>query len=252
MRKIFFDERVYNNIYDESLLNCGLAKKEIRGLSFDRFYTEQEMQANREYNASIAGDFRLWAQHCDKIKKAVAEALYLIIEMLNSKFSIGQYRNDGGKKLSDWEMWFWCNSDGINGVTGTHEINGRKCDLSHFTLSFENKEIVPYVLAALEQYEYSDYMHGVKCTVIYEINEEKETVSRICRAFAEAEITSPFHSNKGRFYACGNEEMRLYKRNNGGYAFKRKHERSYYLLDNDRILKILIDNGLLEKYLSEA
>lgn len=240
MKKLIFDEYIVDAVNSPQMLKYKFVKKVIYGLQFDRYLTDEEKQANIKL-AEIGGP--QWFEHCNRMRKETADVNCKILEMLDGKFKIGQYKNDR-TQLKDCDMWFWCNTN-----TATHDIGGRMLDFSYFTLSFERKENVKSILECLRDYAY-DGQAKIKCTIVYIVEKDENRINKVCKAFADAEITMPMYTSTGKdkFYVCGDKEVRLYKREQG-YAFKYKQARNYYALTNDKILQILFENNLIEKYL---
>lgn len=247
MKKIIFNEYVLDNATSRALSKYNLTEKTIYNLTLRAYFTEEEMQKNKARYESMIEQPALWEQECQKSRLQIATTIYEILEMLHKQFNIGQYRKND--YYAKYDLWFWCNSEGVNHTTPTHTVGGKNYDLSYVTLSFDQKENVDKILNFLHNCELPDELRPVQCTITYMLELKTKQVIELCNLFTKTEITTPITktSYKDKYYKCGHEEIRLYI-NQDQYVYKRKKERTFYVLRNDRIMDILIDNDLLDKY----
>lgn len=246
MKKIIFNEQILNNTVSKALEKFNLTEKNIYNITLRNYFTEEELAKNKARYEAMKEHPELWQQECQKTRLLTANTVYEILEMLHKNFNIGQYRKDD--YYAKYDLWFWCNSEGINHTIPTHTVGSKHYDLSYVTLAFDQRENVDKILDFLHNCNLSDELRPVQCTITYTLDVKTEKVIKLCELFTKNEITTPMTSKKiGEYYKCDGQELRLYK-SQDRYVFKIKKQRTFYVLRNDRILDIIIQNNLLEKY----
>lgn len=245
--KIIFNERIQDNEKSRILSKYGLTNKTLYNLSFDTYFSEEEIEYTKKCGAKINENPAAWVQECQKTHLQTAKTIYEIMEILHKNFRVGQYRRSS--YYEKYDLWFWCNSEGINHTTPTHTVGNKHYDLSYVTLSFDQKENAEKILELLQNLELPDDFRPVQCTILYMLEFMTEQVIEVCQLFAKTEIMLSIKekSQKDTFYKLGSHEIRLFYDKND-YAYRYKHSQTFYRLRNDVIIDILIENNLLEKY----
>lgn len=119
----FHDDMSYIN---KELADRGLVRIVPFQVRLDRFYTEEEMAANRAYAESHSDTE--WSKRCDEARQSIAAENFALMEFLEKHFTFSQYKEPWDyKDRKDYTFWFWCN-DLYNST------NGRLSHLSNLLL----------------------------------------------------------------------------------------------------------------------
>jgi len=234
----------YNKV---ELVKKGLAYYNLYSVRLDRYFTEEEKEENRK-QASLLNSVE-WEKRCEEITQKVANSIYNIMEIINKNYKVYQYRSCD---IKDYDLFFWCNSGGINGSAKTHDIScvshnktfSRWCDLSYITLNISNKNIQDDFIRFL-----SDFIEDEKNVIAIlqmEVVLKEDKIEKAINDFLSNVNEKTFYKygydyikfvNTTRWVFNGSED---YKYN---YCFKYKHGRTIYKLSQDMILDIILNNS---------
>lgn len=208
----FHDDMTY---IKQELVDRGLMRIAPYQIRLDRFFTEEEMAANKAYAESHNN--AEWSVRCDEMQKRIATENLALMEFLEKYFTFGQYKEPYNyRDKKDYTFWFWCND--LYNTT-----NGRKTgrDYSYITLSLEKKEDVEEnkrVFAKLKELLANYPAKNIQAIFQYsqvevtdKVKDEAERIFNLC---------------EGKFINYGHLTGRL-ERYKGGYIFKKKNAKKY-------------------------
>lgn len=150
----------YINETSKSLLSKGFAKLDIHSLNFDRYYTEEEQQKNRDKANSMTR--KQWDEHCDKVAQSYAILFDEILTKFEEKYNIHQTTPETSTMehyRSNWDLYFWSNK-------GWNQKSVATC----FSLSFnssrnadDNMKLLNEIIPFVESLDYKN----VGCRIQY-------------------------------------------------------------------------------------
>lgn len=199
----------------QELVDRGLMRVVPFQIRLDRFFTEEEMAANKAYAESHSN--AEWSVRCDETRQRIANENLALMEFLEKHFTFGQYKEPYSyKDRKDYTFWFWCN-DLYNTTNG--RMSGR--DYSYITLSLEkegdveeNKCIFAKLKELLANYPAKNIQAIFQYSQVEATDAVKEEAERI------------FKACEGKFINYGRLIGRL-ERYEGGYIFKKKNAKKY-------------------------
>lgn len=222
----FHDDMSY---VGSELVKRGLVRAVPYSIRLDRYFTDEQKKANREYAESHTSEE--WGARCDETRKCIAAENFKLMEYLKSFFKFGQY--DKGIGYSDCDLWFWCN-DLYNTTNGRE--SGR--DYSYITLTFTNEdnyeanELVYEAIKKLLADYPADNIQAIFQYAQIEIPENVEQeAERICKA---GEGTFVMYNGylTGRLKKYDESTMVHDENLKGKYIFKRKNAKRYVYVLN--------------------
>ena len=216
----------YINANETMLMDNGYGKLSVHSTHFDRHYSEEQKEKNREIAESMTREE--WSKHCDEIAEGFAKPMEEIVKQFASKYDIYQACEYTGKKISfdnDWDLFFWSDR-GWNG----------KDFMTHFKLNFnkerspeQNMTLLDEIISLVETMEYEN----IGCRIQYDAvidNERVETEAKtICERLVGKFID--YHGMTGK--------IKVVREENGikEYGFFKKNARNkYYSISNTEIL----------------
>ena len=216
----------YINANETMLMDNGYGKLSVHSIHFDRHYSEEQKEKNRETAESMTREE--WSKHCDEIAEGFAKPMEEIVKQFASKYDIYQACEYTSKKISfdsDWDLFFWSDR-GWNG----------KDFMTHFKLNFnkerspeQNMELLEEIISLVETMEYEN----IGCRIQYDAvidNERVETEAKtICERLVGKFID--YHGMIGK--------IKVVREENGikEYGFFKKNARNkYYSISNTEIL----------------
>ena len=216
----------YINANETMLMDNGYGKLSVHSIHFDRHYSEEKKEKNRETAESMTREE--WSKHCDEIAEGFAKPMEEIVKQFASKYDIYQACEYTGKKISfdsDWDLFFWSDR-GWNG----------KDFMTHFKLNFnkerspeQNMTLLDEIISLVETMEYEN----IGCRIQYDAvidNERVETEAKtICERLVGKFID--YHGMTGK--------IKVAREENGikDYGFFKKNARNkYYSISNTEIL----------------
>ncbi|OQA46792.1 MAG: hypothetical protein BWY46_01973 [Firmicutes bacterium ADurb.Bin300] len=163
------------------LIRMGYATLDIHSLIFDRYFTEEEMQQNREYAERYGTNSSEWAERCDRSTTEIAKQIDEVL-CLFAKYDIHQISADTSSMehyRSNWDLYYYSNR-GWNG----------KDMADHVTLSFNKNRTVEENMALLaeivEMLNHSNVdAPNVKCRVQYQTHKNEEKIKAEADAICE-------------------------------------------------------------------
>ena len=212
----------YISANETMLMDKGYGKMSVHSIHFDRHYSEEQKEKNREIAESMTREE--WSKHCDEIAEGFAKPLNEILEKFLSKYSIYQ-ASENVSYDSDWDLFFWSDR-GWNG----------KDFMTHFKLNFnkerspeQNMILLDEIISLVETMEYEN----IGCRIQYDAvidNERVETEAKtICERLVGKFID--YHGMTGK--------IKVVREENGikEYGFFKKNARNkYYSISNVDIL----------------
>ena len=91
MSIIINEDKSYMSNTDLLSIEKGIAKLGIHSIKFSHMLTEEQMQENRKMADILSREE--WSVSCEKYKIEVGQKIEKIIDMVNDKFIIYQYKN---------------------------------------------------------------------------------------------------------------------------------------------------------------
>ena len=220
----------YINANENLLIEKGYGKISIHSIHFDRHYSEEQKEKNRQIAESMTSE--QWSRHCEEVAKDFSKPMENILKIFLNKYSIFQASENVSYK-SDWDLHFWSNK-GWNG----------KDYMDCFSLSFNTNRSVEKNIALLNEIiplvESMEY-ENIGCRIQYNAVLDKEKIEREAKEICE-KLTGKFITY------CGIEgkikvvdEVNNYKT----YGFFRKGARSkYYKVSNAEILAMKLQEAI--------
>lgn len=210
---------------DAIAIEKGYAKLDIYNVHIEREYS---VQPDTEVKVDISSEE--WNKHCDEIKKKVSERVTPLMDFLNKRFKIHQYeKNDAVPFLSDWDLFFWCNSK--NGIR----------DLSYITLNTNHTRTVEQkaadverLLEAIKEFGYEGLDITIQYTATYNTEQVKDVVADYYNTVKDTFVK--YAHMEGKIKEIGkDEDGTMY------YAFFKKGSRKkYFHLSNKDILRMAL------------
>lgn len=212
----------YINANETMLMDNGYGKLSVHSIHFDRHYSEEQKEKNREaFESMTRGE---WSKYCDKIEEEFAKPLNEILEKFLSKYSIYQ-ASENVSYDSDWDLFFWSDK-GWNG----------KGFMTHFNLTFnnnrnpeQNMKLLEEIISFVDTMEYENIGCRIQYDAIIDTNMVEIEAKRICEKLLGKFID--YHGMTGK--------IKVVKEKNGTkeYGFFKKNARNkYYRISNADIL----------------
>lgn len=111
---------------NKALIENGYASIGIHSLNFDRHFTEEEKEQNRQFAEQYGTNSQEWSDRCDQSGEEICKQMEQMMEVLNEKYSISQY--DPQVEYGKHDLHFYSNRG----------WNGKKW-YDHIQLSFNDK-----------------------------------------------------------------------------------------------------------------
>ena len=212
----------YINANETMLMDNGYGKLSVHSIHFDRHYSEEQKEKNREIAESMTREE--WSKHCDEIAEGFAKPLNEILEKFLSKYSIYQ-ASENVSYDSDWDLFFW-----------SDRRWNKKDFMTHFSLTFndnrspeQNMELLEEIISLVETMEYENIGCRIQYDAVIDENKVTEEAKTICESLV------------GKFIDyCGmTGKIKVVREENGikEYGFFKKNARNkYYSISNTEIL----------------
>lgn len=97
---------------NKNLIENGYAVYDIHSLNFDRHFTEEEMEQNRQFAKQYGNMSQEWTDRCEWFGEEICKQMESMMKILNEKYSIFQY--DPQVKYGEHDLYFRSNR-GWNG-----------------------------------------------------------------------------------------------------------------------------------------
>ncbi len=213
---------------NKNLIDNGYAVYGIHSFNFDRYFTEEEMEQNKQFAEQYGDMSHEWANSCDRLGQEICKQMENMMEVLDKKYAICQY--DPYVKYGEHDLHFYSNK-GWNG----------KEWYDHIQLSFNdklNKDRNNQILNELLELVAGMELKNVVCRVQY------KTVTDNEKLYTEA--TKRYKDLEGKFVSLRGcvGKVKVVEENNGKkqYGFFKKSARKYYnpLSDAELIFEIAV------------
>lgn len=167
----------YINANESKLIDCGYGKMSVHSIHFDRHFTEEQMERNRQIAESMTREE--WGKHCDEIGLSLNESLKEILSVFVDKYNIHQVSPETSTMnhyRSDWDLYFYSNR-GWNS----------KEYMDSFTLSFNenrnlerNMKLLEEIISIVETFEYENIGCRIQYDAVIDEKKVKEAAENIC------------------------------------------------------------------------
>ena len=209
------EDRRYIN---QKLIDNGLAKQSVHSLRIQRFFTEREMELNRERADSMTAEE--WSKDCEKFHSALATQNALLIHAMNDHFirTTGKalcqfdqldYKDRATRREhKNYHMWLWYNQDPSYFTLTACDYDWCKTD----------PEIIPVVVEYLRNCK----ADNISCTIQYGVEIDEDAVEK------EAHKLYTF-CYQGKWVSYGGIIGKVHKDENtpGRYYFMKKYSRKW-------------------------
>ena len=211
---------------NKKIIELGYGVLRVHSLNFDRYYSEKEMESNKEVSFKLGLNSIEWSERCGEKGKEICAQMQQIIKSLNEKCLIFQYNPN--VKYEEHELFFYCNK----GWNGNEWYDHMQISFNEKRSYKENYELFEKILKQLHTID----VKNVKCRVQYNavINKEQahSAAIDICNKLEDTFIS--LSGMTGKFKKIGNEDGRpLY-----GF-FKKGAKKRYYKFSDVEILTSL-------------
>ena len=213
------EDRSYLSNNDMIAIEKGLAELDVYSIRIGREkLTEKEKTENLRVANSVSKEER--DKYCDDKKEKTALKIKSLIELLSNKFAIYQYKDDISYK-SNWDLFFWCNS------------NEKGKDFSYVTLNTNKNRTLKERLCDIKKvikYIKEIEIEGLDVVIQYCAKYNEEKVKDMAeKYFKRAKDTFiSYRGMDGRIKEVGTG----YQGNKCYGFFKKRARRKYYKLSN--------------------
>ena len=190
---------------DKFLVERGFATIKPFSVNLDRYYTDTEMAENRRCAESLSPEE--WEKRCDSERERIGANIQGVCNMLSEKYILGQYRRNFSK---EYDLWFWCNV--LYDSTG-RRIIGR--DMSYVQLTL-NKD-----METEKKEKMWDELRSILAP--YEARNVQaifKVVSRNNETALAVYADRIYRENEGKFLHFHGAEGKLFRYDEGHYAFR--------------------------------
>lgn len=213
---------------DKNLIENRYAVYGIHSFNFDRYFTEEEKEQNRQFAEQYGNMSQEWIEHCEWLGKEICKYLESMMEILNKKYAICQYNPQ--VKYGEHDLHF-CSNRGWNGNEWYDHIHlcfNDKLDKDR------NNQILNELLEFVDRME----LKNVTCRVQY------KTVADNEKLYTDA--AKRYKDLEGKFVSlrgCVGKVKEVGEYNGKKqYGFFKKGARKYYnpLSDTELIFEIAV------------
>lgn len=224
----------YINANENLLIEKGYGKISIHSIHFDRHYSEEQKEKNRQIAEKMTKEE--WSIHCEKVAKSFAKPLNDILKQFIDRYDIHQISEETDTMehyKSDWDLYFWSNK----GWNGKDYMDCFKLDFNTNRSVEKNMALLNEIIPLVESMEYEN----IGCRIQYNVVLDKEKIEReakeICKKLTGKFIT--YCGIEGKIKVV--DEVNNYKT----YGFFRKGARSkYYKVSNTEILAMKLQEAI--------
>lgn len=149
----------YSYIRNKTLIDAGYSSLTVHSIHFDRYFTEEEKEKNR--NEALHLSSSEWTERCHEISRQLAPQMKEIIAVLEKMYDIHQTKPENSTiehYHSNWDLSFWSNG-GIENP-----------ELDYFNLTFNGNRTPDENMALLNELrpiiESMDYKN-IQCRIQY-------------------------------------------------------------------------------------
>lgn len=220
----------YSYIINKPLMETGYTSLTVHSIHFDRYFTEEEKEKNR--NEALCLSSSEWTERCHKISRQLAPQMKEIIAALDGKYDIHQTKPENATIEhfhSNWDLSFWSNG-GIDNP-----------ELDYFNLTFnsnrapdENMALLNELRPLIEEMEYKNIQcriqYGGTQTLEQKVRTEADGLA-IIKDLAESNKMINFRGMTGKV-----RKLNSYSTQEYGFFRKGAKTRYYSISPTDAIL----------------
>ena len=169
----------YISYLENKLIEKGYGKLSVHSIHFDRYFTEEQQEKNRQLAQSVTTEE--WNKHCDVFGEHLNKQLMEIAEMFNSKYNLHQFDTENSTiehYRTDWDLHFYSNK-GWNG----------KDYMDFFSLTFndertpkENISLLEEIREILKALSYENVMCRIQYDAIIDDKRVEKEAKEICES----------------------------------------------------------------------
>lgn len=209
---------------DKALIDAGYATIGLHSLVFNRHFTEEEMENNREFANTFGMNSPEWAKRCDDTGQKICSQLEKVMDVINSEYTVCQYKNET-VKYGEHDLFFYSNK-GWNKKEWydymTLSFNDKRTTESHFLLLDD-------ILPTLSEID----CQNISCKIQYKtiVKEEKlcKDALEVCKKL------------EGKMINYMGREGKIKLISDGEYGFFKKGAKThYYNIDKQYIVLNLV------------
>lgn len=208
----------YLSELDIKAIESGIAEMGVYSLRITGFFTDEEKEENVRSSKILTNEE--WNKRRDQNRKSLAIKVEKIIDKINEKCVIYQYKNETIDYSRDnWDLFFWCNNGDMSYVT--LNPNTKRTNEQHL-------KTIQDVLESIQGVNEEGIEIVIQYKAIYDENKIKEIVLDYCEKMQDKFIE--YGSCIGKIIKQGNE-----------FYFKKKGAKKYgYSINNNQILKNIL------------
>lgn len=166
------------------LMSMGLAELDVHSLVFDRYLTEEEKEENQRQSHILSRE--QWSKRCDESGRRICNQMTEIAEMLNSKYKMYQYNDDGFIAYnSNWDLFFYSNK----GWNSQDYYDHMQISFNSKRQAIENKDLMLEIVSILKDFDAKNVSCRVQYSVRYDEDKITEIANRLCENYLEKFIT---------------------------------------------------------------
>lgn len=216
------EDKNYLYTTDTIAIEEGYAALDVHSIRISReSLTEEEMAENRRICDTVSEEE--WNKHCSITPHKTALKIKPLIEELNKRFIIYQYKDDKMDYRSNWDLFFWCN--------GGDDEDGR--DLSYITLSAnttreleERLKGINDVIETIKEIGYDGLDIAIQYNAKYNSVKVKEAAENYFERIKNTFINYSFYTGKIKEGGMDYEGNKCYR------FFKKGARSKYYSLSS--------------------
>lgn len=131
--KVWYDRYKLDNL-DGEYISRGYAEEDIFSVTVRFEYSEEQKEENRRKAKTMT--LEQWIACCSEADKKKSVYIFPVMEAIAKSFACYQYDKEHGPRfeISDWELFFWCNS-----FSAPHDGGFEGRDYSYIRLTFNSR-----------------------------------------------------------------------------------------------------------------
>ena len=225
------EDKSYLSSLDLLAIEKGIAKLDVYSIRIDREqFSEEEKIENQRIAKTVSREE--WSILCDQNKERTAQKIEPLIESLNEKFVIHQYKDNGMEHYrSNWDLFFWCNGGN----------KGR--DYSYITLSTNKNRTVEERQSDIKRvldYVQEIGFEGIEIIIQYTATYNNDMVKQIAINYF-AKVQDTFINYMGYL-----GRLKVISQNSQGEIcygfFKKGASKKYYQVSDITLLGMALNN----------
>jgi hypothetical protein len=209
----------------QTLINRGLADLSVHSLNFDRYFTDEEMEHNREEAERLNTNRETYSKRCEEISRNIYNQLLPIAELLDKNFNMHQYTTEKSTMThfnSDWDLFFYSN----RGWNGKDYFDYMQISFNEKRTAKQNQELLKKVLTLLTAVK----ANNIKCRIQYDVIYHENEIAK--------EAASVFEKMGNKFIAYDGMIGKIKKVDDAYGFFKKGSKKRYYPIGNACMLTL--------------